>query len=173
MLSGLLNYSSIGLLKLFGQKDLASSKGGHLPISEEELRSILSESESDGILNPDESAMIQSVFELEDHFVNEIMVPRIKIISIHKDMKVNEFIEIFQRQRHHRYPVYDRDIDDIIGILSIKEVLNHFDIEEGKCTIDSPIIDMVKTPFIIPESKNLKSLLADFKSQRQQMGCCS
>jgi CBS domain containing-hemolysin-like protein len=165
----LLNYSSNGLLKLFGQKDLAGSKGGHLAISEDELRTILSESESDGILKPEESAMIQSVFELEDHSVDEVMIPRTKIVSLHKDMKIKEFLKIFQSQRHNRYPVYNHHMDDIVGILSIKEVLSHFDLEEGKCTIDRPVSEMVQAPYIIPETKDLKSLLADFKSQRQQM----
>ncbi len=165
----LLNYSSNGLLRLLGQKDLASSAGGHLAISEDELRTILSESESEGIINPEESAMIHGVFELEDHTVDEVMTPRIKIVSLHKDMKVKEFLTIFQGERHHRYPVYDQSADDIVGVLSIKEVLNHFAIEEAKYAIDKPISEMMQAPYIVPGSKNLKSLLTDFKSRRQQM----
>jgi CBS domain containing-hemolysin-like protein len=61
----LLNYASNNLLRLLGQKDLASPISGHLSISEEELRSILVASESEGILEPEETAMIQAVFDLE------------------------------------------------------------------------------------------------------------
>lgn len=81
----LLNHASNGLLRLFGQKDLAAPKGGHLSISEEELRTILVASESEGILSAEETAMIQSVFDLEDYTVVEVMTPRTKIIGVSKE----------------------------------------------------------------------------------------
>jgi len=76
----LLNYCSNGLLRLLGQKDLASPISGHLSISEEELRSILVASESEGILEPEETAMIKAVFDLEEYTASEIMTPRTKLV---------------------------------------------------------------------------------------------
>ncbi len=165
----LLNHASNGLLRLFGQKDLAGPKGGHLSISEEELRSILVTSESEGILDPDETAMIQNVFDLEEHSVAEIMVPRTQIVGLHKDIKIQEFLEIYRHERHHRYPVYDTDIDNIVGILSIKEVLNRFSPDGGGREVELPISAIMLPPYVAPETKSLRSLLADFKVQRRQM----
>jgi len=165
----LLNHASNGLLKLLGQKDLAAPKGGHLSISEEELRTILVASESEGILDSEETAMIQSVFELEEHSIAEIMVPRTKIVGLHKDITIQEFLEIYRHEKHHRYPVYDTDIDNIVGILSIKELLNQFSLDEGAREVESPISEIMLPPYVAPETKTLRSLLADFKVQRRQM----
>jgi len=165
----LLNYASNNLLRLLGQKDLASPIKGHLSISEDELRSILVASESEGILEPEETAMIQAVFDLEEHSADEIMIPRTKMVSLHKNMTVRAFLEIFRQERHHRYPVYDKDIDNIVGILSIKEVLNNISPEEMSQKIELPISEMMLPPYVVPETKSLRSLLAYFKAHRQQM----
>lgn len=165
----LLNYASNGLLRVLGQKDLASPISGHLSISEDELRSILVASESEGILEPEETAMIQAVFDLEEHSAVEIMIPRTKIVSLQKDMTIEEFLKIFQHERHHRYPVYDTHIDNIVGVLSIKEVLNHVGHEEITQNIELPICKIMLPPYVVPETKSLRSLLAEFKAQRQQM----
>ncbi|MFC1812302.1 CBS domain-containing protein [Thermodesulfobacteriota bacterium] len=142
----LLNHASNALLRLFGQKDLAAPKGGHLSISEEELRTILVASESEGILDSEETAMIQSVFDLEEHAVDEIMVPRTKIVGLHKETTIQEFLEIYRHERHHRYPVYDTDIDHIVGILSIKELLNRFSPDEGAGEVKLPISEIMLPP---------------------------
>jgi len=165
-----LNTASNGLLRLFGQKDIASPVKGHLSISEEELRTILVASESEGILDPEETAMIQGVFDLEEHSVDEIMTPRTTIVGLRKDVTLGEFLRTFQQQeRHHRYPVYDTDIDNIVGILSIKEVLNHLSPQSVSQESDLPVSEMMLPPYVVPETNSLSSLLADFKAERQQM----
>ena len=165
----LLNYCSNGLLRLLGQKDLASPISGHLSISEEELRSILVASESEGILEPEETAMIKAVFDLEEYTASEIMTPRTKLVCLQKDMVIHEFLELFQNERHHRYPVYDEHFDNIVGVLSIKEVLKNIGATEIEQCINAPISEIMLPPYVVPETKSLRSLLADFKSQRQQM----
>ena len=165
----LLNHASNGLLRLFGQRYLASPKGGHLSISEEELRTILVASESEGILDPEETAMIQGVFDLEEHTVEEVMVPRTKIVGLQKDMTIRESLEIFRQERHHRYPVYDKHIDRIVGMLPIKELLNCIDPEGGTEEMGRPISEIMLPPYLVPEIKPLAILLAEFKAQRQQM----
>ena len=165
----LLNHASNALLRLFGQKDLAAPKGGHLSISEEELRTILVASESEGILDSEETAMIQSVFDLEEHSIAEIMVPRTQIVGLNKDITIQEFLEIYRHERHHRYPVYDTDIDNIVGILSIKEVLNRLSLDEGAREVELPISEIMLPPYVAPETKSLRSLLTEFKVQKRQM----
>jgi putative hemolysin len=165
----LLNHASNGLLRLLGQKDLASPKGGHLSISEEELRTILVASESEGILDSEETAMIQNVFDLEEHAVSEIMVPRTKIVGLQKDITIQDFLEIYRHERHHRYPVYDDDIDNIVGLLSIKEVLNRFSRDGEAREVGLPISELMLPPYVVPATKSLRSMLADFKVQRRQM----
>jgi len=165
----LLNHASNSLLRLFGQKDLAAPKGGHLSISEEELRTILVASESEGILDAEETAMIQSVFDLEDFTVDQVMTPRTKIIGVPKETTLGGFFEIFRQERHHRYPVYDTDIDNIVGIISIKEVLSRLSPEEGRQDMELSVSEIMMPPHIVPETKSLRSLLTDFRAQKRQM----
>ncbi len=126
-------------------------------------------SEFEGILEPEETAMINAVFDLDEHTASEIMIPRTKIVSLQKDMAINEFLELFQHERHHRYPVYDMQIDNIVGVLSIKEVLKKVGTMEMARSIEVPISSIMLPPYVVPETKSLRSLLADFKSHRQQM----
>jgi CBS domain containing-hemolysin-like protein len=165
----LLNHASNGLLRLFGQRDLTGPTGGHLSISEEELRTILVASESEGILDPEETAMIQGVFDLEEHTVREVMVPRTKVVGLSKDMSIRAFLKIFSQERHHRYPVYDYNMDNIVGILTIKELLNSFNPEGGPEEIERLISEIMLPPYVVPESKPLSALLPEFKTKRQQM----
>jgi CBS domain containing-hemolysin-like protein len=165
----LLNHSSNTLLRLFGQRDLVGPKGGHLSISEEELRTILAASASEGILDSAETAMIQGVFDLDEHTAREVMVPRTKVVGLHKDMTIRESLEIFRQERHHRYPVYDTHIDRIVGMLPIKELLNSLDPEGGTAEMGRPISEIMLTPYLVPDIKPLSILLAEFKAQRQQM----
>ena len=82
---------------------------------------------------------------------------------------INEFLELFQHERHHRYPVYDLHIDNIVGVLSIKEVLKKVGSLETAKNLEVSISDIMLPPYVVPETKSLRSLLADFKSHRQQM----
>ncbi len=165
----LLNHASNALLRLFGQRDLVGPKGGHLSISEEELRSILAASGSEGILDAAETAMIQGVFDLDEHTVREVMVPRTKVVGLSKDMTIRAFLKIFRQERHHRYPVYDSNMDNIVGMLTIKELLNSFNPEGGAEEIERSIREIMLPPYLVPESKPLSTLLTEFKTTRQQM----
>jgi CBS domain containing-hemolysin-like protein len=165
----LLNHASNGLLRLFGQRDLVGPKGGHLSISEEELRTILAASASEGILDSAETAMIQGVFDLDAHTVREVMVPRTKVVGLSKGMTIRAFLKIFRQERHHRYPVYDSNMENIVGVLTIKELLKSFDPEAGAEEIERSISEIMLPPYLVPESKPLSTLLAEFKTKRQQM----
>ncbi len=127
----LLNHMSNGLLRLFGQRDLTGPGGGHFSISEEELRTILVASESAGVLGAAETAMIRGVFDLEKHTAGEVMTPRNLVVGIPVEATIDQALDIFRTDRHHRYPVFDGNIDRIVGILSIKELLNHIDLSDG------------------------------------------
>jgi magnesium and cobalt exporter, CNNM family len=165
----LLNHMSNGLLRLFGQRELIGPGGGHFSISEEELRTILVASESAGVLGATETAMIRGVFDLEKHTAGEVMTPRNLIIGIPVEATIDQALEIFRTDRHHRYPVFDGNIDRIVGILSIKELLNHIDLANAASDGPRQIRDLMLAAYLIPETMTLKTLLTEFRTQRQQM----
>ncbi len=165
----LLNHMSNGLLRLFGQRDLTGPGGGHFSISEEELRTILVASESAGVLGAAETAMIRGVFDLEKHTAGEVMTPRNLVVGIPAEATIDQALDIFRTDRHHRYPVYEGSLDRVVGILSIKELLNHIDLSDGASARPQSIKDLMLPAYPIPETMTLKTLLKEFRAKRQQM----
>jgi putative hemolysin len=165
----LLNHMSNGLLRLFGQRDMTGPGGGHFSISEEELRTILVASESAGVLGATETAMIRGVFDLEKHTAGEVMTPRNLVVGVPVEATIDEALQVFRSDRHHRYPVFDGNIDRIVGILSIKELLNRIDLNKGASDGAQPIKDLILPTYVIPDTMSLKTLLKEFRAKRQQI----
>jgi len=166
----IMNKTSNGLLWLFGQRNLTSAHTGHFSMSEEEIRTILSASEREGVLNPEETQMIRGVFDLDEHRVRDAMIPRTDISALSKDAKLSDALRLFNEGHHARYPVYEGNLDNMVGIIAIKELLCV--VAEAGCgekLTEMPVSEIMRPAYIIPESKPLSELLKDFKRTRQQM----
>ena len=87
--------ASNGLLWIFGQRDLAHGGDSHFTMSVEEIRMVLTASEKDGVLAPEETQMIQGVFNLDEHNVYEAMVPRTEILALSKDASLSDALRLF------------------------------------------------------------------------------
>ena len=165
-----MNKSSNGLLWLFGQRDLAGGHSGHFSMSEDEIRTILSASEREGVLNAEETKMIRGVFDLDEHRVRDAMIPRTDISAISKGATVADALKLFNEGHHARYPVYEGNLDNMVGVVAIKELLSTVaEAGVGSATSEMPISEVMRPAYIIPESKSLSALLKDFKRTRQQM----
>ena len=164
--------SSNALLWVFGQRDLAHGAESHFTMSVEEIRMVLSASEKDGVLAPEETQMIRGVFNLDEHNVYEAMVPRTEIVALSKDATLSDALRLFQDMPHARFPVYDQTIDRITGIVSIKELLTVM--AEHTCTMldkvsQQPVGEFAKKPLVVPHTKTLSEMLKAFKKGRQQI----
>lgn len=165
-----MNKSSNGLLWLFGQRDLAGHGESHFSMSLDEIRTILSASEKEGMLNPEETKMIRGVFDLDEHSVREAMIPRTEILALSRDASVGAALMKFRDSRHARYPVYDKDLDHIVGVIVMKDLLGRVaDAKGDPGMLDRGIEEMMRPPHIVPASKPLSQLLKEFKRQRQQL----
>jgi len=163
--------SSNGLLWLFGQRDLTGGgHSGHFSMSEEEIRTILSASEREGVLNPEETKMIRGVFDLDEHRVRDAMVPRTDISAVSTEARVEDVLTLFREGHHARYPVYEGHIDNMVGVVAIKDLLLTV-AEEGadKGIRNLSISEVMRPAYMIPETKSLSDLLKEFKRTRQQM----
>ena len=107
---------------------------------------------------PDEREMKRGIEKLADMTVKDVLVPRIDTVSVSVDMPVQELVEILSECGHSRVPVYDGTIDNVVGILYVKDLLRHLMANEA---ID--IASLVRKPYLIPESKKLNSLLREFQ----------
>ena len=143
-----LNGSARLLLRLFGMKPANEHEISH---TEEELRSLLSESYKSGEINKNELQYVNNVFEFDDRIAREIMVPRTEIIGFEVNATLEEVMTTISEERYTRYPIYENDRDNILGFLNIKDLLtkgiNNRVQEETFTLIDyvNPIINTIET----------------------------
>jgi CBS domain containing-hemolysin-like protein len=131
-------------------------------VTAEELRTIVALSEEHGTLEEDERDMIDSVMEFGDTVVRELMVPRVDMECFDCAATVGEAIDRVKESGYGRVPVYEGDIDHIVGVLYAKDLLR-FDTE---CDLDRPIAGTLRPPFFTPESKNAGELLRELQRRR-------
>lgn len=140
---------------------LRSREGEPLPVSEEEVHNLIDAGTESGIINEEEGEMIQGIFELKDTLVREVMVPRTEIAAIGSDATVDDLIKLIREEGHSRYPVYKDKIDNIIGVIHVKDLLTRWQGMGG-----AKISQFIRHPFIVPETKNVEELLREFKKKR-------
>jgi putative hemolysin len=131
-------------------------------VTAEELRTIVALSEERGTLEEDERDMIDSVMEFGDTVVRELMVPRVDMQCFDITATVGQAIDVFRESGFARVPVYEGDIDHIVGILYAKDLLK-FDAEADR---DQRINGILRPPFFTPESKNAGDLLRELQRRR-------
>ena len=131
-------------------------------VTEEELISLVTLSEQQGVLQEDEREMIHGVIELEKTMVREVMVPRVRITAIQADSTLQEAITIALDDGHSRLPVYEETIDRVTGVLYVKDLLRAVSRGDG----DSPIRTLARKPFEVPESKRVGDLFREFQTRK-------
>ncbi len=154
----ILNFVSISIMKLF-RVDI--DKKLEL-ITEDELKTMVNVSHEEGILEVHESKMINNIFEFGDQDAQDIMTPRVNMICIPLDATYEEVVATFEEQRFSRMPVYDGDIDNIVGVLYIKDIA--FNSEE-----DFKIQDHMRETYKAYETKQIDQLFTIMKQNRISM----
>lgn len=149
------------IFKLFGIKD----KGNQPYITEEELKTMVNVSHEEGVLEIEERQIINNVFQFGDMQAKEAMVQRLDMIAINSEDKYAEIIDMFKNEKFSRMPVYNESIDDIIGILNIKDIIFLSDEEIENFDIK----DYIREPFFTYEFKKITQLLEEMKIEKSQM----
>ncbi|WP_296647063.1 HlyC/CorC family transporter [Romboutsia sp. 13368] len=149
------------IFKLLGIKD----KGNQPYITEEELKTMVNVSHEEGVLEIEERQIINNVFQFGDMQAKEAMVQRLDMIAINSEDKYEEIIDMFKNEKFSRMPVYNESIDDIIGILNIKDIIFLSDEEIEKFDIK----DYIREPFFTYEFKKITQLLEEMKIEKSQM----
>ena len=128
-----------------------------------EILQMASEGQAEGAVNADEMGMIESVIEFGDQQASEIMTPRTDMVALPADAEPDQIWRTVIEAGHTRVPVYDGDIDNIIGILHAKDLLA---VEQAGQVDLRPLM---RKPFFIPETKKLDDLLREFKARKSHM----
>ncbi|MCL0059856.1 hemolysin family protein [Dehalococcoidia bacterium] len=136
-------------------------------ISEEEIRAMISMGREDGVVEEDEAEIMERVFRFGDRQVKEIMTPRTDIVRVEKDTSLGDFLAIYADAPHSRFPVCDETVDDVIGILWIKDVL--LAQARGKVDKKDVVTGLARSAFFAPETKMAGELLGEMQAQRAQV----
>lgn len=143
-------------------KDLLEKQRKMDQVSEDDLKSLVDESQKNGLLEVEEQKMIHSVFRLDDTLAREIMVPRIDIQAIDASMPFSEAIKHFIDSGYSRIPVYKEKIDQILGLLYAKDLLEVY----SNGTYQGGIAELVRDAYYVPETKIINELLTDMQKKR-------
>ncbi len=137
-----------------------------LLLSEEELRSIVDMGEEKGTLQQDEKEMIHSIFEFSETIVKEIMIPRIDVVCISTDSKLDSLLSLIKKHLHSRIPLYKDKVDNITGIIYAKDLLPFVN---RKSNEDVNLEKLARPAYFVPEQKKIDELLREFQAQRIHM----
>lgn len=135
---------------------------------EEEIRTVVSEGHREGLLKEEEREMIEGIIELGESDVSEIMTPRTDITGMPITMTLNEAAEFVSESSHTRLPVFDKNRDNIVGILHAKDLLSAL-AAESKNGSPPTLKTILREPYFIPETKPVNLLLREFQQTRNQL----
>ncbi len=135
-------------------------------LSREELLSLVNEGQAHGVLNKKEKEMINSIMEFDEKIAKEIMTPRINVFAIDIAEPKENYLDELLKTIYSRIPVYEEDIDNIIGMLYIKDFLKEA-VKRGYKNVD--VRSIMKKPYLVPESKVIKDLFRDLQQSKKQI----
>jgi CBS domain containing-hemolysin-like protein len=130
-----------------------------------EIQAFIDVGEEEGIIEASEGAMIQSIIEFGDKLVGEVMRPRPQIVAIEASSTVGDALRLVTESKYSRVPVYRDQIDNVEGILYVRDLLSH--LEEGKTT--TPVTECMRPAYFVPESKPVAELLREMQKAKVQL----
>jgi CBS domain containing-hemolysin-like protein len=159
-----LNRSSQVILRLLGQEKAGSEEAVHSP---EEIRLLVEQSQESGQMGVHDADLIDAVFEFSEKNAREVMTPRTELVALPVEATLNEVLGVVQESGLSRYPVYDESIDNIIGVVLAKDLLKLLAPRANTEAFDLPSI--MRPVHVIPGSREVEEVLADFKRLKEHM----
>jgi putative hemolysin len=158
-----LDRSARGVTKAFGVDPAPAGMVSH---SEEEIRHIVAEAEDTGVIEAGEEEMLYKVFDFADKEAHEVMVPRPQVVALSVDLPPQECLSSLIDSPYTRYPVYRESLDDIIGILHVRDLFSAL-YANGIENVD--VGSLIRPVSYVPETKDLAALLAEFRRTNQHL----
>ncbi len=135
-------------------------------VTEEEIISIVNEGQEQGVLDSEEAEMISNIIEFDEKEVRDIMTHRKKIIAIDASYSIEEALRFMLNESYSRFPLYQENIDDIIGIVHLKDVIRfHLNPELANLSLR----DVASEPYFVPDTQNIDLLLHDMQAKKIHM----
>jgi putative hemolysin len=158
-----LQESSNAFTRLFG---IEPAPAGVVAHTEEDIRMIVAQAEDTGEIERAEEEMLYKVFDFADKEAQEVMVPRPEVVAISVDLPPEECLAAVIDSPFTRFPAYRGSLDEIVGILHVRDLFSALN-DRGIAQVK--VEELLRTPFFVPETKDLAALLADFRRTKQHM----
>ena len=151
----------------FVSRTITGGRAARAPyLTEEELVTLLHVSEEQGVIEEQEHQMIHGIIEIGDKAVREIIIPRTDIIAVERGAGLRDIIKLFKQYRHTRMPVYEHDIDHVVGLIHTKDLLLFYTLS----TSQKFEMDKVLRPIeFTPEQKKVDELLNEMRTKKVHM----
>lgn len=156
---------TIGILKIFNIKASELEE----VVTEEELISTVEEAAESGVLEADEVEMIQNIFEFDDKEVKDIMTHRKNMIAVDADWTLEEAMKFMLGEIYSRFPVYEDSVENIIGIVHLKDVLKVFVSGNADKMQQQKIRSITRKPFFVPDTQGIDVLLENMQKKKFHM----
>jgi putative hemolysin len=157
-----LSWIASGFAKLLGGKAVPKSLA-----SEEEIRTMISMGHKEGTVEQEEAEMLHNVFEFGNRPVLEVMVPRTEVIWLTKGTKISDFFKLYAENPLSRFPVYEDNMDNVVGILAVKDILMAQ--AKGQINGKSTIDDLIRPAYFAPETKRVSELFTEMRDENYRM----
>jgi putative hemolysin len=157
-----LSWIASGFSKLFGGMPVPRSL-----VSEEEIRTMISVGHKEGTVEEEEAEMLHKVFEFGNRPVSEVMVPRTEVVWVEKGTKLADLLNLYAQSPLSRFPVYEDNRDNVVGILSVKDILMAQ--AKGTVSAENVIDDLIRPAYFAPETKRVSELFAEMRDKNYRM----
>ena len=136
-------------------------------VTEAELRMLIDISAEEGAVGEEEAELMERVFRFYDRRVNEVMIPRTEVVCLEAGTTIAEFYAVYDETPHSRFPVYHDSLDNVIGIINIKDVLRA--VAQRRVTDETQIDGLMRAVYLVPETKLVGRLFVEMQEQRSHM----
>jgi putative hemolysin len=136
-------------------------------ITEEEIKTMVSLGREVGVVESGEADMIRRVLEFGDRMVREVMTPRPEVVSVERGTRFGDFLALYDEHYHTRFPVFDGEADNVVGLISVKEVLRAQ--AAGTMSLDDSVTTAMRPPYYVPETKPVQALFNEMRAGGHQL----
>ena len=165
----LLFYPFVRILQLLADNQILGNKTVEKEtlVTEAEIRYLIDIGEAEGSVDPDEAELLESVFRFGDKHVREVMTPRADIIFVERGVSLETFLSLYEKDMHSRYPVYKGNTDNVVGLLSLKDMIKAFSAKT--VSLDDSVTDVIRDGYFVPETKRIAELFEELRNSGHQM----
>ena len=157
-----LSWIASGFTKMVGGTPVPRSL-----VSEKEIRTMISVGHKEGTVEEAEAEMLHKVFDFGDRPVREVVVPRPEVVCIEQGSTVADFLALYAESPLSRFPVYQENMDNVVGILSVKDVL--MALAKDTVTKESTMDDLIRPAYFTPETKRISELFIEMRDKNYRM----